>query len=96
MSAVLEKAAADYIRAAGIAKRESERQAEAGKALREANEILHSAHLILQDSVQPNCGSATKPWRRIYRIATSPELLIVEWDDHSNKPSISLTKAETL
>jgi hypothetical protein len=92
----LEKAAGEYMRASGILAREQTRRAEAEAAIKGADEMLRSSSTTLCDSVQPNCGSATKPSRRMYRIGTSPEVLIVEWVDGIERARISIMRAETL
>lgn len=47
----------------------------------------------LNNSVQPRCGSATKPSRRIWTDGHYTTL-IVEWDDKFSRPIISVQERE--
>lgn len=50
-------------------------------------------HDVLHKSVQPRCGSATQPSRRIVTDGQYTTL-IVEWDDKSSSPAIRVQEPE--
>lgn len=48
---------------------------------------------VLLDSVQPMCGSATKPSRRIFLVGGG-QVVVVEWDQHNHMARVTLEKLQ--
>lgn len=44
----------------------------------------------LHKSVQPQCGSAHMPSRRMFQFNSDPRVVVVEWDDKYHRPRISI------
>lgn len=74
--------------------REHEAEAKQHRLRAEAarNELEH-LRVELCKTVQPRCGSATQPSRRIYTDGQYTTM-IVEWDDKVSRPTISVQEPE--
>lgn len=58
-----------------------------------ANEEMGTIYQVLKTSVQPRCGSATQPPRRIFTDGNYTTL-IVEWSDKHGGPIIEVQEPE--
>ena len=74
--------------------KEAKAEIERHTKIREACGLeMASLQKELEVSVQPRCGSATQPSRRIYTDGQYTTL-IVEWDDKFSRPSFTVQEPE--
>lgn len=70
--------------AAAAAQRHAKAQAE-----------LERDHALLVKMVQPRCGSATKPHRRLFGFTRHPScVVLVQWDDQYDRGAAFVVKPE--